>query len=286
LRNTTGHTLPDGLATVFGAAGAEAGAYLGDAELRAVAPEETRLIAFARDRSVQVAAAEQATERPARIALRRGVVMVGTQREEALALAIDPQGAAGRLVVDVPRRPGATPRFAVLAEGEFGLRHEAMLAGAPTTLRLAWDREGRTDIPLWDAGLGDPLLLRWREVDLDREQRRLPGGPGTLETLRTVLEGLPAAAPGHADLAGIVSLLAEARLRLDAARAALRGAAVAEEALRRARAAVEDRTGPEREEARRRLNAASLAAERAGAAADAAWAAWQAAAQAVLTRTG
>ena len=53
-----------------------------------------------------------------------------------------------------------------------------------------------------------------------------------------------------------------------------------------ARAAAEDRTGPEREEARRRLNAASLAAERAGAAADAAWEAWQRQVQAVLARTG
>ncbi|MCV5968868.1 hypothetical protein, partial [Lactococcus petauri] len=57
LRNTTGHVLPDGLATVYGASGAEAGAYLGDAEIRAVAPEETRLLAFARDRDVLLSSA-------------------------------------------------------------------------------------------------------------------------------------------------------------------------------------------------------------------------------------
>jgi hypothetical protein len=56
--------------------------------------------------------------------------------------------------------------------------------------------------------------------------------------------------------------------------------------LGRARAAVEDRTGPAREEARKRLTEASQAAERAGAAADAAWEAWQRAVQAVLARTG
>jgi hypothetical protein len=289
LRNTTGHVLPDGLATVYGAAGggADAGAHLGDAEIRAVAPGEARLLAFARDRDVLLSANQAGGERPVRVGFRRGYVLVGTLRREETALAVDPRGTRGRLVVDLPRRPGFEPRFAVAAEGDFGLRHEAVLdGGAPTTLRFAWEREGRTEIPLWDPGLGDPLLLRWREVDPEREARRLPGGPGTLETLRTVLERLPADAPGRAGLEGVVAGLAEARRLLDAARTALRGYAVAGEALDRARAAAEDRTGPEREEARRRLNAASLAAERAGAAVDAAWEAWQRAVQDLLARTG
>jgi hypothetical protein len=286
LRNASGHVLPDGLATVYGIGLAEAGAFLGDAELRAMAPGETRLLAFARDREVQVSTASAGGEVPVRIDLRRGLVLVGTLRREETALSVDPRGARGTLVIDLPRRPGATPRFAVAAEGEFGLRHEAALDGAATTLRFAWEREGRTEIPLWDPGLGDPLLLRWREVDVEREQRRLPGGPGTLETLRTVLDRLPAAAPGRDRLEAILAGLAEARRRLEATRAAIRGAAVAEEALRRARAAAEDRTGPEREEARRQLNAASLAAERAGSAADATWEAWQRAVQAVLALTG
>jgi hypothetical protein len=287
LRNATGHVLPDGLATVYGGpGGAEAGAFLGDAEIRAVAPGETRLLAFARDRDVLLSLAGAAGERPARVEFRRGTVVVGTVRHEETALAVDPRGGRGRLVVDLPRRPGAAPRFEVAAEGDFGLRHEAVLDGTPTTLRFAWEREGRTEIPLWDAGLGDPLLLRWRSLDPEREQRRLPGGPGTLETLRTVLERLPADAPGREALRALTAEMAEARRLLDAARAAIRGHATAEEALARARAAAEDRTGAEREEARRRLNAASQAAERAGAAADAAWEAWQRAVQAVMARTG
>lgn len=286
VRNATGHVLPDGLATVYGAEGAEAGAFLGDAEIRAMAPEETRLLAFARDRDVLLTSNAASGERPVRIEFRRGAVVVGTQWREETALAIDPRGARGRVLVDLPRRPGAMPRFDVAAEGDFGLRHEAVLDGAATTLRFAFERDGRREIPLWDAGLGDPLLLRWREVEVEREQRRLPGGPGTLETLRTVLERLPADAPGRGALEGLVAQLAEARRLLDAARTAIRGNAVAEEALRRARAAVEDRTGPEREEARRRLNAASQAVERAGAAADAAWEAWQRAVQEVMARTG
>ncbi|MDI3307835.1 MAG: hypothetical protein QJR07_12105 [Acetobacteraceae bacterium] len=188
--------------------------------------------------------------------------------------------------MDLPRHPGATPRFPVAAEGDFGLRHEAMLDGSATTLRFTWEREGRMEVPLLDPGLGDPILLPWRGLDLEQNLRRLPGGPGSLETLRTVLEKLPADAPGRARLEEVVNALAEARRLLDAARTAIRQYAVAEAALTRARAAVEDRSGAEREDARRRLNRASLDAERAGAAADAAWEAWQRAAQEVLAKTG
>jgi hypothetical protein len=235
---------------------------------------------------VQLSGATSSAEVPVRIETRRGAVLVGTLRREETALAVDPAGARGVLLVDLPRRPGATPRFPVAAEGEFGLRHEAVLEGAPTTLRLAWEREGRTEIPLWDAGLGDPLLLQWRSLDMERERRRLPGGPGTLETLCGLLERLPADAAGRPRLEQLVAGLAEARRLLDGAATAIRAHAVAEAALARARAAAEDRTGPEREEARRRLNAASLAAERAGGAADAAWEAWQRQVQQVIALSG
>jgi hypothetical protein len=80
-------------------------------------------------------------------------------------------------------------------------------------------------------------------------------------------------------LAGLRRLLDAARVRRPAPRGRGR-------ALVRARAAVEDRTGPEREEARRRLNRASLEAEEAGAAADAAWEAWRQGVQELLARTG
>jgi Domain of unknown function (DUF4139) len=286
LRNTSGHALPDGLATVYGAEGAEAGAHLGDAELRAAAPGETRILAFARDRDVLLSSADASGERPVRAALRSGTVVVDTLRREETALAVDPRGAKGRLVVDLPRRRGSEPRFAVAAEGDFGLRHEAALNGAATTLRFAWEREGRQEVPLWDAGLGDPVLLRWRDIDVEASLRRLPGGPGGLEALRTVLERLPAAAPGRPTLEGVVDALAGLRRLLDAARSAVRRHAAAEAALGRARAAVEDRTGPEREEARRRLNRASLEAEEVGAAADEAWEAWGQGVQELLARTG
>ncbi|WP_135470201.1 DUF4139 domain-containing protein [Crenalkalicoccus roseus] len=283
LANTTGHVLPGGLATLYAA---ETGAWLGDAEILAMAPGEARLLAFARDREVRLAAASGAEEVPAGVSFRRGAVLVATLRREEAALAVDPRGRAGRLVVDLPRRPGLDPRFPVAAEGEFGLRHEAVLDGAPRTLRFAWEQEGREEIPLWDPGLGDPLLLRWRALDPEQALPRLPGGAGALERLRELLGRLPPGAPGGSELAALVEELGAARRLLDAARAAIRRHAIAEEALRRAREAVEDRSGPAREEARRALNAASLEAERAGAAADAAWDAWRQAVQAVLARTG
>ena len=289
LRNTTGHTLPDGLATVFGGEGAEAGAFLGDAEIRAMAPDETRLVAFARDRDLRMSSASSASEHPVGVETRRGVVVLRVLRREESALAIDPSAAAeagrgARMVVDLPRKSGFAPRFDVAAEGDFGLRHEVMLQGGAQTLRFAWEREVRTEMRLWDAGLGDPILLRWREMDVEASLRRLPGGPGTLETLRTVLERLPADAPGRAGLAGIVDRLAALRAQLDAARDAIRAYRSADAVLTRARAAVEDRSGPEREEARRRLNAASLAAERAGDAADRAWDGWAKASQDMIAR--
>ncbi len=287
IRNTSGHTLPDGLATLYGNEGAEAGGYLGDAELRAIAPDETRLLAFARDRDVRMSTAAGNSERPTGAVFRRGVVMVSVLQIQEQALTVDASGAAraGRgalVVVDLPRRQGFTPRFRVAAEGDFGLRHEARLAGGSETLRFPFERETRSDLPVWDAGLGDPVLLRWTEIDVEQSLRRLPGGPATLETLRTLLDRLAPEAPGRERLAALVARMAEVRRLLDAARTAIRESRNAEVTLRGARAAVEDRTGPEREEARRRLNAASLAAERATATAQAAWDQWAKTAQEMI----
>jgi hypothetical protein len=282
IRNAGGAVLPDGLAAVFDAAGA----YLGDAELRAVQPGEQRLLAFARDRDVAMSSSAASAERPVGVELRRGVVVLASIRREEVALAVDPRGARGRMVLDLPRRTGAKPLFPVAAEGDFGLRTEAVLERQPATLRFAWEREGRAEVPILDQGLGDPVLLRWREIDVEASLRRLPGGTGSLETLRSVLERLPADAPGRPALEAVVAGLGEARRLLDAARGAIRQYQVAEAALGRARAAAEDRSGAEREEARRRLNQASLAAERAGAAADAAWEAWQRQVAEVLGKTG
>ncbi|WP_043363247.1 DUF4139 domain-containing protein [Belnapia sp. F-4-1] len=282
LRNAGGTVLPDGLAAVFDAAGG----YLGDAELRAVQPGEQRLLAFAGDRDVAMSSSASSAERPVGVAVRRGIVVLDALRREEVALAVDPRGARGRMVIDLPRRAGARPLFPVAAEGDFGLRTEAVLEGQSAVLRFAWERDGRTEVPILDQGLGDPVLLRWREIDVEASLRRLPGGMASLETLRAVLERLPAEAPGRPALEAVVAGLGESRRLLEAARGAIRQYQVAEAALGRARTAAEDRSGAEREEARRRLNQASLAAERAGAAADAAWEAWQRQVAEVLGRTG
>jgi hypothetical protein len=195
---------------------------------------------------------------------------------------VDSRGARGLLVVDLPARRGETPRFTPIAEGDFGLRVEVSLDGQPATLVWSWDRMATQTIALWDPALPEPLPAAWREAERDLE--RLPGAAGRLEALRAVLARLPADAPGRDALAALVADFAEARRLMDAFRAAGRAHAAAEAALARARRAVEDRTGPERERARAELNAASLAAERAGAAADAAWLAWRGAAQRVVSR--
>jgi hypothetical protein len=45
----------------------------------------------------------------------------------------------------------------------------------------------RQEVPLWDQGLGEPVLLRWQQFDIEQNLRRLPGGPGTLERLQEIL---------------------------------------------------------------------------------------------------
>lgn len=284
MRNASPHTLPDGLATVYGAEGPEAGVFLGDAEIRAMPAGDGRILAFARDRDVQYAQTGSSTDRVTRIALRRGFVAIDMLRREETAIAIDPRGARGTLVIDVPRRSGADPRFTIVSQGDFGLRHEAVLDGSAQTLRLPFERTLRQDTPLWDTSLGEPVLLRWQQFDIEQNLRRLPGGPGTMERLQEILARTPADVPGRADLAAVVEAMGELRRQLDEARLRARAYRSADQALQRSRQAAEDRTGPEQQEARRRLNQASREAEAAGAAADHAWEAWQRGVVALLQR--
>ncbi len=283
ITNTSGSTLPDALASVFGTTGAEAGGYLGDAELRALPAGEQRLLAFARDRDVLITrGGGTSTDRTMRVERRRGGLLVVRLQRQEVSLAIDPKGTAGTMLVDVARQSGMTPRFTVAAEGDFGLRHEVSLAGGPVTLTLPFEREVTNEIVLWDPGLGDPGRIVWRQFDVEQNLRRLPGGPGNLENLRDLLARMAPEAPGRTILAETVDRLAEARAALDAFRLRLRELVTAEAALARARTAVEDRSGPEREAARRRLNEASVAVERAGTATDTAWDAWIDRVQAIL----
>lgn len=286
LTNSTGATLPAALATLYGAEGAEAGAHLGDAELGLLPPGESRLIGFARDREVELSSSSAASTRPVGIRQPRGQIVVAILRRETLQLAIDPRGRAGVLLIDLPRREGWRPLFSVQSEGDFGLRHEAVLDGARTTIALASEREGETVIPLWTFGPRPPATLDWRGLDPETDAARLPGGPGSLERLREVLAALPADAPGRQLLVEAIAAMEKIRTRLDAWRAAARTAGIAEAALTRARQAAEDRTGPAREDARRALNAASIEAERTARAADAAWDAWRTATEALLAREG
>ncbi|WP_245185559.1 DUF4139 domain-containing protein [Falsiroseomonas frigidaquae] len=284
--NDTNNPLPAGLATVYGRSGPEAGGFLGDAELPATPPGETRLVAFARDRDVQYTVARRDAGAPVSVALRRGQVAVTLRQLHTVTLAVDAGTTRGRMVVDLPARRGETPRFTPLAEGDFGLRVAAHLPGRPTTLEWEWERSQAQTIPLWDAALAEPLPPVWRELALDRDIARLPGGTDRLQALRGVLERLPAEAPGRADLAALIEDFAAARQLMDGFRSAARAHAAAEAALGRARQAVEDRSGAAREQARVALNAASVAAGRTGAEADRAWAAWREAAQRVVTRGG
>jgi hypothetical protein len=272
--------LPDGLVTVFG--GPDAPSFLGDAELRALSPGDQRLIAFARDRDLRLTSQSSNRDDITRISLRRGFITVDSKRIEETALAIDPRGASGVMVIDLPRRPGASPRFPVAAEGDFGLRHETQLEAVPKTIRLGFERDQRQELPLWDQGLGDPLLLQPAQFDLEASFRRLPGGPGSVERLQEILASIGTDVPGREVLTTTITALQQIRTLLDAARLSAREARSADQALARARQAVEDRTGGEQQAARQRLNAASREAEAKGAASSRAFEAWQRAVVALL----
>lgn len=284
LRNETTHSLPGGLATIYGSTGAEAGGFLGDAQILGMPPGEARLLPFARDREVQYTTAQRSESAPLRVELPRGSVNVTYRGVHTISFAIDPRGGRGRFVADLPRRPRETPRFTPTAEGDFGLRVETMLEGRPVNIDWSWEREFAQPIPLWDASLADPLPAGWRELNLERDPARLPGGTDRLEALRGVLARLPADAPGRAALTSLIADFAQARQLMDGFRTAARTYATADAALARARRAFEDRTGSEKEGARQQLNTASLEAGRQGAAADTAWTAWRAAAQKVVAR--
>jgi hypothetical protein len=286
ITNTTGAALPAALATLYGAEGAEAGAHLGDAQLAVLPPGETRLLGFARDRDVIMTRSVATSDRPVGVRQPRGRIVIVGLRTETISLAIDPRGRPGVLLIDMPRREGFRPLFSIAAQGDFGLRHEAALDGARATLQLATERDVETALPLWEFGPRPLATLDWRTLNLDADALRLPGGPGTLERLREALARLPESAQGRALLVDAVAAMGDIRQRFDTWRTAARAAAVANTALDRARQAVEDRSGPAREEARRALNAASLESERTAREADGAWSAWRSATEALLAREG
>jgi hypothetical protein len=279
-RNTSNHVLPDGLVTVFDGDGAPS--FLGDAELRALSPGDQRLIAFARDRDVRLSSQSIDQFEPTRFSLRRGFMTVEAKSIIGTVVTIDPLGASGVMVIDLQRPTGATPRFPVAAEGAFGLRYETQLEATPKTIRLDFELTQSQDIALWDQGLGDPLLLQPAQFDLEASLRRLPGGPGSVEMLQEALSRTGADVPGREVLATTITALQQIRILLDAARLAAREARSADQALVRARQAVEDRTGGEQQAARQRLNAASREAEAKGAASSRAFEAWQRAVIALL----
>jgi hypothetical protein len=103
-----------------------------------------------------------------------------------------------------------------------------------------------------------------------------------VERLQEILARTGADVPGRDVLASTITALQQIRILLDTARLAAREARSADEALARARQAVEDRTGGEQQAARQRLNAASREAEAKGAASSRAFEAWHRAVIALL----
>jgi len=249
LRNAAEHPLPPGLATVYGRQGAEADGFLGDAQLPGMPAGAVRLLAFARDQGVQLGVARDDRSTPTVVAFRRGAVEVSVVARHRLRLSVEGGEARGTMLLDLPARPGETPQFTPEAEGDFGLRVALRLQGRPAEHAWEWERSSTRLIRLWDPSLPEPLPPIWRDLALERDTARLPGGGDRAAALREVLEQLPAEAAGRAELAALIAAHDEAMRLMDLFRAAARAHAAAEAALARARRALEDRSGAEREAA-------------------------------------
>ena len=225
-------------------------AWLGDAELRAMAPGEARIIAFARDRDVLLSATQSSTEQPVTITLQRGVVLIGTTAAGGDRPGGGPARRARPAGIGPAAPPRPAPQFPVLAEGDFGLRTEADAGRRTTTLRFGWSARGgrrcRYGTPGWATRCGCAgATSTWRRACT---AARRAGQPGTL---RSVLERTRRPRRRAAALADIVAALAEARRLLDAARGAIRTYAVTD--AMRAPAPRRGPHGPAREAARKQL---------------------------------
>lgn len=106
LENTTGASLPRGIATVF--APTEEG-YAGDAQLDGLPTGESRILSFAADRKVTVATSQGTEETAYRATLVDGVLRVSSRSQMTTIYTISGAEDAGRtVVIEQPRRDGWT----------------------------------------------------------------------------------------------------------------------------------------------------------------------------------
>ncbi|WP_458098438.1 hypothetical protein [Roseomonas sp. WA12] len=81
--------------------------------MRALLPGQVWLLAFGRIRDVLVTASGHEAQRTVEASFRPGQVVLRNLRTEETAFALEPRGARGTVLIDLPRREGAKPLFAV-----------------------------------------------------------------------------------------------------------------------------------------------------------------------------
>jgi hypothetical protein len=175
LTNDTGAALPPGLVTLYetGAGGAQG--YVGDARLPSVQAGETRLASFALDLPVHVDAADRHQSVTVDAHAARGVLQLSLRDRVVTTYRVAvPAGAARRLLIEVPRRPGyevMQPGAAdvVLTPTDWRIGRD-LPAGQTTQFDVVIERPLTSAITLGDAG-GEQLLALSTQGDIPERVR-------------------------------------------------------------------------------------------------------------------
>lgn len=174
LRNTTGASLPDGLATAYEQLPEGGLTFAGDIALPRLAPGASELVDYAVDGSIVVTVEEERQGRVDRVRIADGVMELARveQQRERYAIVGSFTGAPRRFVLDRPRLPGwnvAEPGDAVIENDAVRVTRELAPEGR-LTIVLVLERPvvERVELGQLDA---EALLLQFRGLTPPPEVR-------------------------------------------------------------------------------------------------------------------
>lgn len=182
LKNETGTSLPAGVLTLYEASAAGRGhAFVGDAQMRALAPGDERFLAFALDEKTLVDARDERRRRIERGTIAGGILRISVVERQITDYVLRaPAGEPRRLVIEHPRAPGwqlVAPTGADIKQAADAYRLPvAIEAGREVTLRVV---------------LEQPIAEELALVDLDSERlAAYLGGEELDPALRAIFEAV------------------------------------------------------------------------------------------------
>ena len=167
LRNTSGASLPTGLATLYEQLPGGGLTFLGDASLPQLAPGADRLLVYGLDGSIDVAVRTETAGRLDRARIADGVLELTRVEQQRLAYAVTPRfvGPARDFVLEQALPPGwrvAAPTDAVVEGDRFHVDRN-LEASAPLRLDVVLERPVEQRLALLDLD-ADALQLEFKGV--------------------------------------------------------------------------------------------------------------------------